>query len=239
MNLKNVIRKLVRKAGYDIIRYDPTMHSAARRMKILESFDIALVIDAGANTGQFGREIRDYGYKGNIESFEPLRSAFEVLMENTRNDPSWQAHNLALGDRNGRADINISANSYSSSLLDMLPAHLNAAPESRYIGSETVEIRTLDSIFASLNGYNEIFLKIDTQGYEQHVLNGAINSLPHIGTIQIEMSLIPLYDEERPFMDMYQYLDDLGYELISIETGLSDNSTGRLLQIDGIFHRKC
>ena len=238
MVMKDIIRKLARNAGYDITRYDPARHPVGRRMKIMESLGITLVIDVGANTGQFGSEIRKAGYRGDIESFEPLKSAFNILVKNTRNDPDWNIHNCALGNCTGTADINISANSYSSSLLDMLPTHLNAAPASQYIGSEPIDIITLDSIFSSFNRTSGIFLKIDTQGYEWRVLEGAKNSLEHIDILQIEMSLVPLYDEEKPFPDMYRYLVGLGYDLISIEPGLMDTSTGRMMQIDGIFYRE-
>ena len=80
-------------------------------------------------------------------------------------------------------------------------------------------------------------MKIDTQGYESKVLKGAENSLPRISTVQMEMSLVPLYDGERLFHEMCALMSDKGYTLVAIENGFSDPASGQLLQVDGIFHR--
>ena len=84
---------------------------------------------------------------------------------------------------------------------------------------------------------DKVYLKIDTQGFEENVLKGAESSLNHIDTIQLEMSLIPLYRDEPLFDEMYHFLYQKGYRLIAIEAGFTDEETGQLLQFDGIFHR--
>jgi FkbM family methyltransferase len=105
--------------------------------------------------------------------------------------------NVALGDAQENGTINIAGNSFSSSIYNMLPTHLASAPESKYIGQERIRIETLDSIFDShCSNQQDILLKIDVQGFEEKVLAGAKNSLPFINTIQLEMSLTPLYDGE-------------------------------------------
>lgn len=89
--------------------------------------------------------------------------------------------------------INIAGNSYSSSILKMLPSHVEASPESEYIGHEVIEVKTIDSIFPFLrNKGRNFYLKIDTQGFEERVINGAADSLQFIKLVQLEMSLIPL-----------------------------------------------
>lgn len=239
MSINTILKHWARRTGFDIIRFNPDSHPLARRKKLLESYKIDLVLDVGANTGQFALEMRqELRYAGRIVSFEPLSSAFRGLKENIDQDASWRAFNYALGDHSGQYEINIAGNSYSSSLLDMLPSHEMSAPDSKYVGKETIEVHTLDSIFDSISiGANNIYLKIDTQGFEGQVIKGAINSLPRIGTIQLEISLIPLYEGGVSFEEIYRKLTDYGYVLVSIEPGFSDQSTGQLLQIDGTFHR--
>ena len=120
----------------------------------------------------------------------------------------------------------------------MLPAHLDAAPESRFVGSEQIEIQTLDAMFRDLVRPGEhVFLKVDTQGYEGRVLRGAEQSLRAIETVQLEMPLAPLYDGELGFGELVRLMLDDGFEIVGLEPGFSDPSTGRLLQVDGIFHR--
>jgi FkbM family methyltransferase len=198
-----------------------------------------LVLDVGANSGQYGRQLRsEIDYSGNITSFEPLSSAFQNLKKSSKGDSKWEIFNFALGDTNEKSMINIAGNSYSSSILNMLPSHEVAAPESKYIAQEEIEVHRLDSIFDETKFKNKsVYLKIDTQGFESKVINGAGKSLSSIGTIQLEMSLTPLYRNEMLFPQMHSLLSGLGYNLLSIEPGFTDSKTGQLLQIDGIYHR--
>jgi FkbM family methyltransferase len=237
MKLSKYIRKIVRLFGIDLVRFASTPD--ARRATMLRHFDIDLIVDVGANSGQYAQSTRyDLGYRGKIVSFEPMSAVFSVLERISRPDKQWDVYQYALGDENDYQTINISENSHSSSLLSMLDSHLNAAPQSIYIGSETIQVKTLDSVFEDLCSESKnIFLKIDTQGYESKVLKGAENVLDNIHTIQLEMALVPLYDGELIFVDMCQYLQEKGYTLIGLEPGFGDNVSGQLLQVDGIFHR--
>ena len=237
MSLKHQIRKIFWKFGYEIVEFTSRTHPIARRKQIFKAGDIDTVIDIGANAGQFAQHLRkDIGYTKKILSFEPLSSAFELLKANSNTDSKWEVFNFALGDIAEKRAINIANNSCSSSFLEMLPSHLKAAPESKYSGRELIEIRTLDSLFNDLClPTNNVYLKIDTQGFENKILIGAKKSLAQIGTIQLEMSLVPLYKGSILFDDMCRLMESRGYRLIDIETGFSDQITGRLLQVDGIF----
>src|SRR6201999_3589650 len=106
--------------------------------------------------------------------FEPLSTAHATLRALARNDPSWTiADRVPVGDRGGEIEINLAQNSASSSVLPMLDAHLAAAPHSRYIGKEIVPLSRLDDLLESTVGGRKIFLKLDVQGFEGYVLNGA------------------------------------------------------------------
>jgi FkbM family methyltransferase len=238
MSIKNAVRNLLWKSGYDVSRFSPTSHPLARRKQILASYGIDTVLDVGANSGQFAQGLRRLGYSGRILSFEPLSTAFKALKANAESDRAWDVFNFAVGDAEAKHEINIAGNSYSSSLLKMLPSHLKSAPESKYIGKETIDVKTIDSLYGDIcKTSKHVYLKIDTQGFESKVLKGAENSLKHIGTIQMEMSLVPLYDGEMIFGDMCAYMAAKGYTIIAIESGFSDSASGQLLQVDGIFHR--
>jgi FkbM family methyltransferase len=239
MNLKYELRRRLWRLGFDLARFKPESHAVARRRRLMSSLGIDVVLDVGANTGQHAHHLRtDLGFEGRIYSFEPMSVPFRRLHSRARQDPKWQAFNFALGDVEGTVTINVAGNSESSSMLEMLPAHLEAAPESRFVDTEEVEIRTLDSIFGDLCHSGErVYLKIDTQGFEGRVLRGAGRSLPKIGTVQVEMSLTPLYSNEMTFGELYQLLLDKGYTMVGLEPGFTDAQTGRLLQADAIFHR--
>ena len=113
-----------------------------RRATLMRKREIDLVLDVGANKGQFGLSLRNQiGYRGRIVSFEPLSEAFAELRRIAARDVAWSCHNLALGDETGSATINISANSHSSSLLPVSEHTLEIEPSVAYLGHETVKFR--------------------------------------------------------------------------------------------------
>lgn len=230
----NFTQNILKKFNFQLKRYPDS--DIKRRLKIIKSQGINCIFDIGANTGQYAIYMRTYGYNQRIISFEPLKEPFQKLLSASSKDSNWSAYNCALGNENAISSINVSKNSSSSSILDMLPMHLNSAPHSKYVDKEQIEIKTLDSIFDSLCSENDrIMLKIDTQGYEKFVIDGAVESLQNILIIQLEMSLVSLYEHEMLFVDMIHFLKNKGFELYSLENGFSNLTNGRLLQVDGIF----
>ena len=234
---KNPIRNTLRRIGFDWCRFTPSDHLLARKKRVIEYHNIDTVIDIGANSGQFAQQLRnDISYNGRIISFEPLRSAYILLLEKASKDPKWDVYNFALGDIEGKKVINIAENSLSSSLLSMRPLHLRVAPHSRYIAKELVNVKKLDSIFSNFYSPNDrIYLKIDTQGYEEKVLSGSLASLNFIDILQLELSLVSLYEGETLLIDMCANLSDKGFYLYGIDPVFTDNQTGQLLQVDCIF----
>src|SRR3569623_2086262 len=138
----------------------------ARRSRLMQNRGIDVVIDVGANRGQYARSLRDsVGFTGRIVSFEPLAEEFRELQSLAARDGNWTCHKIALGDSEGAGWINVSANSFSSSILPVNEAALAIEPASGYVGREPVTVRRLETLFESLVGPAEIpFLKVDTQG---------------------------------------------------------------------------
>lgn len=210
-----------------------------RRLKIIKNLKISTLFDIGANKGQYAKLMRKLGYTHKIISFEPLKEEFQDLRAVCEEDDNWFAYQYALGRENTTSVINIAGNSYSSSILNMLTSHLQSAPESAYVGTEEIKVKSLDAIFDSFySAEDKVMLKIDTQGYEKHVLDGASESLKRTELIQVEMSIIPLYQSEMLLTDMIVHLDGLGFQLVSLENGFEDPITSQLLQVDGLFVNK-
>lgn len=235
--MRRLIKQILRKKGLQIRPYPEK--DLVRRMRIVNNFKIDTLFDIGANFGQYALLMRELGYSKKIISFEPLKVAFEVLKKASSGDNNWEIHQYALGSENAKSLINVAANSGSSSILNMLPAHIKSAPEARYIDKEEIEIKKLDAVINSFcSNWENVMIKIDTQGYEKNVLDGAEESLKFIKVIQLEMSLVPLYENEILFLEMINHLSQKGFELYSLENGFSDKTTGQLLQVDGIFCKK-
>jgi FkbM family methyltransferase len=227
-------RRTVNRLGVDIVR-DPFTH---RLVRMCRSARIDTVLDVGANAGQYARALRAAGFGGRILSFEPLSTAYRELARATGRDPRWEAVRTALGDRDGVVTVNIAGNSYSSSVLDMLPAHAAAAPQSHYVGTEEAPVTTVDRVCRQHGvAPAHSLLKLDVQGYEQVVLDGAADVLPRLAAVQVELSLTPLYETQPLMPEMVARLEGAGLQLWALEPGFSDPRSGRLLQCDGVFLR--
>lgn len=236
---RRFVKTSARSIGFDVIRFHPESSDGAKVSAVLKHLQIDLVLDVGANEGQFAQALREFGYRGRVVSFEPLSSAYAKLTEASRADEAWELHPRgAIGDHDGEIAIHIAGNNVSSSVLPMLDSHAQAAPESRYIGDEVVPIRQLDNVFGSYRGKSQsVYLKVDTQGYEAAVLRGATQTLAACRAVQLELSLLPLYGGQELWTYFIAELGRQGFELWTVLPGFVDAETGRTLQIDAIFVR--
>ena len=239
MHINNLIKNTLRKFGVEVHRFSPASSSTAQLVTSLQKFDVDFIFDVGANAGQFVTEIRGGGYTGNVVSFEPLSSAWSALKKAREGDLKWEVYpRCALGDKDGEIEINVAGNSASSSVLPMLDSHLSAAPHTSYVGKEKVSLLTLDGVApAYIEKYQNPFLKIDTQGFEWAVLDGATNILPKIRGVLLELSLIPLYKGQYLWEDIVLRMKQEGFTLWAIQPMFTDPHNGRTLQFDGIFFR--
>ena len=238
-NLKIITKKLINNLGYDIRSYLPNSSSEAQLISSLRTHNIDLVLDVGANTGQFGLSLRKGGYKGSIVSFEPLSTAYKELLITRKKDNKWSIYTqTAIGSENGEIEINIAGNSVSSSIFPMLKVHRTAAPNSCYVGKEIVKIIRIDSLEEKYFDKNKkILLKIDTQGYEAEVLDGVGERLNYIDGILMELSFIPLYEGQLLWKELIMRMNILGFELWAIFPGFTDAINGRTYQFDGLFFK--
>ena len=232
--LKRSVRKFFKLINLEIKRLPEESTSPL----IFKKIDVLL--DVGAHIGQYAQTTRSEGYKNKIISFEPLIDVYEVLKKNAENDPQWEVYKrCAIGSEIGKTEINISGNSYSSSILPMLSKHSDAAPESAYIGKSKTDVTTLDFIYEKYDLQKKnIFLKMDTQGYETKVLNGLKNNLKHISGVQLELSIVPLYDGQDLYEYFFDFFEKNGFYLWSVIPGFGNNTTGQMLQFDAVFMNK-
>jgi FkbM family methyltransferase len=223
------------RAGWEL---RPTAGDAERRrLQLLAAERIDLVLDVGANVGQFAMRLRSSGYPGRIVSFEPYGTAYRQLERSASHDPLWEAQRLALSDSEGEAELNVAGNSFSSSLLPMAAAHLESASDSAYVAAERVRTARLDSLWEDVVGDSRVWVKLDVQGYEMHVLRGMGERLDDIRVVETELSLTPLYEGAVPWRDAVDWLEERGFALAGVEPGFENPRSGRMLQFDGVFVR--
>jgi len=233
--VKDWVRWEIGRRGYEILA-EPFDQ---RLVKMIDHFRIDTVIDGGANVGQYGSLLRKAGFTGRIFSAEPLSAAFAELSVAASRDPLWTAERLAFSDKEGSIEMNIAANSVSSSALPMLSAHSDAAPDSVYVGKESAPSTTLDSFVARHEIEPAVtMLKLDVQGYEGTALAGATGSIGEFAAAQMELSYVPLYGGQWLAPEVNEFLEQRGFTLWMFDSAaMYDPESKRLLQCDGVFVR--
>lgn len=237
--LPDGVRRLARRLGYTIGRYTLSGDVVRLRGRLLADLGVDLVLDVGAHVGEYGQWLRAGGYAGRIVSFEPVPESLEALARRARADGAWECRRLALGDRDGEARIHVNNYAYTSSLLPVGAALRRVAPRFVTVRDEPVALARLDALGPGLRaGAGRIYLKLDVQGSERAVLEGARALLPHVVAIECELATTPLYEGQASFRALIDRLDDLGFRCFHINRGFCDEATGRTLDLDGIFVRR-
>lgn len=204
--------------------------------KLLRYLNVDCVFDVGANIGQYAMMLRDYaGYTGRILSFEPTKEAFEQLKATSATDPKWEVYGYALGDRDGEGMFNVmDASSEGNSFLP-----LASADEKTSIEQVRIEVRKLDSVFGDLQrqfGFTRPFLKMDTQGYDLSVFEGARQCQQQLVGLQSELSLKPFYLGAPDWRDSLQVYQESGFVLSALVPN-NDQWFPHLRELDCIMFR--
>jgi len=200
-----------------------------------------VVVDVGANRGQWAGHLRETGYAGPLVSLEPGAAAYELLAERAAADPMWQTFHLALGAGPAELPLHVAgAGGVASSLLPMLPLHYETAPRSRPRADETVTVTSL-SDFLARNDIDaaSIYLKLDVQGFEMEVLRGCgVVDLQRIVAVEVELSHQPLYEGQALIDAVLGHLYAEGFYLASHEPIWVHPASAVCLQSDAIFVRR-
>ena len=209
-----------------------------RRQRALVTAGVDLLLDVGANEGQFAALVRERGYTGRLVSFEPLPEAFTALTQSRRDDRLWRGVNTALGAASGTADLNVTADTRCSSLLPV-GAIADYIPVAEHVRTVEVRVQRLDALWPDLvEAGDTVALKIDTQGFEVGVLDGLGARLADVAVLELELSLLPLYDGGSAFEAVLPRLTAAGFGIVSIDCGHADRATGQVLDVDVLLCRR-
>jgi FkbM family methyltransferase len=162
------INKLLHPFGY-MLAHSPKIIPSSKENNWANNLNIQTIIDIGSNKGQFIKEITKLLPGRKIVAFEPIRSCYEELIANTKQEDIL-AYNIGLSDNESAAEINISKNSGSSSILEMENLHKLSFPDSYYIGKEKTVLKKLDEVLNNIELPRNILIKMYVQGFEKKVI---------------------------------------------------------------------
>jgi FkbM family methyltransferase len=197
--------------------------------------DINVVLDVGANDGDYGREIRDRGYRGLIVSFEPNPKVYDRLKASIAGDSNWLAYPYALGAEDGSAELFVAENDTMSSFKEL--TEFGKSTGAKLTDTLSTRISRLDTFLKQQPELlKNVYLKIDTQGFEMEVLRGAGNMLSRITAVQAEIALVHTYADELDWVVFISWMRSQKFELA---TAICNSSIGaQVREFDFVFVRQ-
>lgn len=239
--MKQFLRAILNKCGFDLIKTKNNHGSFNEHLSnVLSAKNIECILDVGANSGQYGKSLRELGYTGYIVSFEPVRAVFEQLKVNSQNDPKWFCYNLALGDKNEEKVLNVYSSTVFSSFLKANDYSKNIWNSLNTVTPETVKVCRLEDVWGDLIGKlgcKNHMLKLDTQGFDQFVFDGARSCLKDIEVLQSELSLISVYENMGRAYDILQEFHECNY-FISGMYPINRDASMAVIEYDCVLVKK-
>jgi FkbM family methyltransferase len=210
--------------------------------RLMRDVDANVVVDVGANVGQFAAEVRQLGYQGPIVSFEPDPDVFVELSSAMQHDASWVGHNVALGSTDGEMVLYRAAEAAFTSLRERSQTSLDLnITEARVLSTVTVPVRRLDSyaeeIAATVPGLPRVFVKTDTQGFDLEVIRGGPNMLGSCSMLMAEVAVQPLYEGVPDLSHVLGELSALGFRLLHLFPVARGGQFGEILEYDCLLVR--
>ncbi len=206
---------------------------------VLRAGEVDCVVDAGANVGQYARQLRRSGYRGRIVSFEPVRAAYDELARAARHDDAWWVRHEALGAEDATATIHTHDGTMSS-LLEASDFGRGWSAGLRRTRAEEVVVRRLDGVLPGLLAdlpAGRVYLKMDTQGWDPQVFDGATAVLDRVVALQSELACVPIYDDMPRLPQQWAAYEAAGFESAGVFPVSFDRATVRAIEYDVVMVR--
>lgn len=235
--LRNALKSLLWKAGIDIKLHRNSATFELNLMSLIIKNKIDLIIDVGANTGQFGELLKKIGYSNKLYSFEPNPYAFKILSEKASSVANWSCHPIALGEKTEEMELNLHESSVFSSFQDINETGLKLWPSLKNSKRISVNVVRADQFFKKEDLKNSnILLKMDTQGFDNKVFVGANDIMQNVHVLLSELSFKPIYENMMIWSDSIKLYESEGFYLSGLYP-VSRTDGWRLIEADGLFCR--
>jgi len=245
MSLLTDARRVLHRAGIDVVRYPHRPDSGAVDWGLAEIFrsrGINCVIDVGGNRGLFAKRLRGLGYAGRIVSFEPSPTTLPIIRAAAEKDPDWTVRPVALSSAPGEATLNLHKGPELDSMLDALPSALDQLDTMAPAGTATITLSTLEAEFpAAVAGIAEprVLLKSDTQGHDAEVLRGAGDGglADSVVAVLVELAAQPIYAGQPSMTTVMDLILSGGFDPVAFEPFFSSSDGLRMVELDALFLR--
>jgi FkbM family methyltransferase len=239
--LRKLVREILRRFGIVAFRrssgiFVPEEESYRIVSRLVERV-APIIIDGGAHRGGAVDALSRFFPGATFHCFEPDPT---LGMELSRRFASRQRVHVvraALGERAGKAQLNINASRPTNSLL---PASESLQPDlkalSQLVERVEVDIVTIDE-YCRANAIDSVdVVKLDLQGFDYRALLGAAEILASAKVVVVEVLFMEIYKGCHLFPDVLKLMLDNGFELYTL-CGLHYGADDELLWADAVFLR--
>jgi FkbM family methyltransferase len=236
--LKKIIKNIVNQAGYTVYKETENPHDAyVQQSKLFAGRNAMTIFDVGANVGQTVARYKGIFPDSTIYAFEPHPQAYAQLAAYTRQMEKVHPFEMALDNRDGAADFFLNTYSETSSLMETTTMSKEIWGEGAMTpaGSIQVKVSTLDSFVAAHAVPVIDILKLDTQGTEYKIIEGAARTLAagKVKAIYTEVITLPTYSQQKEIHQIMEMLHAHSFRLYGIYN--HSYSTGKLSSVDALF----
>ena len=248
--IKKLVKKTINKLGFDLKRYNP-QHIQLNFDDLLKDkiSNNPIIFDVGANKGQSVEKYLKIFDKPIIHSFEPIKTEFDYMYSKFRNNKNIYLNNFALGDKTEEKEFNITANTSNSTFNKINPctewlkksSKRHNTTEKGYVTStQKVNVIKLDDYCKDKNINVIDLLKIDTQGYEDKVLEGSFYSIKqnNIKVIVSEIIFGNVYDKYFSFSDIEKFIIPYNFRMVGIDLNSNNLFTDETFFADVYYLNK-
>jgi len=217
----------------------PFSISIFQMFRALEGAGVAprTILDGGANIGTFSRGAVKTFPDARVLAFEPLPDVAAALRDAFRDSPQVEVIETALGNDDGTVEFFPDRWDQSSSALAALPQMQESFPQTGQLDPIQVPLAKLDTLLADRQLESPVLVKLDLQGFELEALKGAAQVLDRFDHILLEMGLVPLYEGQPDFHEIYSWLQDHGFPMVApLSRGVDGD--GRVVEMDVLFARR-
>ncbi|MEO6289235.1 MAG: FkbM family methyltransferase [Ginsengibacter sp.] len=239
--MKRILNGLLYRLGYRFLPISTPLQNAFKAQQYLIGTSPLNIFDIGAHTGETSLVYNKIFKTPSIFAFEPFLPSFEILKDSVRTFNNIQVFNTAVSDISGQVDFHVNKSSATNSMLASSEDSKKNWGENLLDTIESIKIDsvTIDDLLERLNIETIDILKIDTQGTEYEIIQGAGKSIDQnkIKLIYLEIILVSTYTKQKYFDETLLLLRNKGFELFNLYN-FTYSESNELKQLDAIFIHK-
>ena len=235
--MKKLIKKFFKFFGYKFEKIEGSFNQSSEDIlsSIFDKKSEIIIFDVGAHIGESSKKYCQLFKNAKIYSFEPSPDSYKVL--STLNFENLKIYNFGFSNKKSMENFSLNQKSDTNSLLSF-SENANKAWKINYLNNlKTIicEFNTIDNFCFEEKLSLIDFMKIDVQGAEYLVLEGAHNTLLNkkIKLIQIEVIICNTYESQKSIGFYINLFESYGYRFLNFSDSVV--RSGTLIQSDLFF----